>query len=179
MLKRRLTGRNFRKALAHTRRSRLNPTQIRLLVLDFDGVMTDNKVYLDESGREMVCCFRADGLGIEELKRSGVKVLVISKERNRVVKARCQKLGVKSIQGIDDKLKTLREVLRGLNIPPSQVCYLGNDINDIECVKLAGLGCAVRDSHPGLLKEADYVTEKKGGRGAVREICDLILGRTA
>lgn len=179
MLKRKLTKRSFRETSSPTRRPGPKPGRIRLLVLDFDGVMTDNKVYVDENGREMVCCSRADGLGIENLKKSGVKVLIISKERNRVVRTRCAKLKVKSIQGIDDKLKTLRQALRGMSILPRQVSYLGNDINDIECVKFAGLGCAVRDSHPGLLKAADYVTEKKGGNGAVREVCDLILGSNA
>lgn len=149
--------------------------RIKLLVLDFDGVMTDNKVYVDENGKETVCCSRQDGLGIENLKNSGVKILVISKEKNRVVSARCKKLRIKSIQGVEDKSKILKQLLKDLNIPPRQVCYLGNDITDIECVKLAGLGCAVRDSHPALLEVADYITINKGGNGAVREICDLIL----
>lgn len=149
--------------------------RIKLLVLDFDGVMTDNKVYVDENGKETVCCSRQDGLGIENLKKSGVKILVISKEKNRVVSARCKKLRIKSIQGAKDKSKILKQLLKDLNIPPRQVCYLGNDITDMECVKLAGVGCAVRDSHPSLFKVADYVTINKGGNGAVREICDLIL----
>ena len=150
--------------------------KIKLLVLDFDGVMTNNKVYIDENGKEMVCCSRADGLGIENLKKQGVKILVLSKERNRVVKARCKKLKVKCVQKVNDKLKTLNQALEEMNILPSQVCYLGNDINDIECVKFVGLGCAVRNSHLTLLRVADYVTKNKGGDGAVREICDLILG---
>lgn len=161
MVKRKITKKDFKK--------------VKLLVLDFDGVMTDNKVYVDENGKETVCCSRSDGLGIERLKKFGVKILVISKEKNKVVTARCKKLKIRCIQRIDDKLKTLKQILKDTDIPPSQVCYLGNDINDIECIKLAGFGCAVRDSHPALLKVADYVTKNKGGDGVVREACDLIL----
>lgn len=150
--------------------------KVKLLVLDFDGVMTNNKVYVDEDGKEMVCCSRADGLGIERLKKSGINIWVISKERNKAVDARCKKLKIRCVQGIDDKLKVLKRILKDTAICPSQVCYLGNDINDIECVKLVGVGCAVRDSHPALLKVASYVTKNEGGDGAVREICDLILG---
>lgn len=152
-----------------------NFQKVKLLVLDFDGVVTDNKVYVNEDGKEMVCCSRGDGLGIEALKKFGIKILVISKEENKVVTARCKKLRVSSIQGIDNKLRALKQMLKKLNIPSSQVCYLGNDINDVECVKLAGFGCAVRDSYPTLLKAADYITTNKGGNGAVREICDLIM----
>lgn len=161
MVKKKIAKKDFRK--------------VKLLVLDFDGVMTDNKVYVNEDGKEMVCCSRGDGLGIENLKKIGIKILVISKEENKVVTARCKKLRVSSVQGIDNKLRTLKQVLKKLNIPPSQVCYLGNDINDVECVKLAGFGCAVRDAHPTLLKVVDYTTKNKGGNGAIREICDLIM----
>lgn len=165
------------KAAYLSRRLSKRPSKarIKLLVLDFDGVMTDDKVYVDENGKETVCCSRQDGLGIESLKKSGVKIMVISKEKNRVVSARCKKLRIKSIQGAKDKSKILKQLLKDLNLPPRQVCYLGNDITDLECIKLAGVGCAVRDSHPALFKVADYVTINKGGNGAVREICDLIL----
>lgn len=149
--------------------------KVKLLVLDFDGVMTDNKVYVNEDGKEMVCCSRGDGLGIEALKKFGIKILVISKEENKIVTARCKKLRVSSVQGIDNKLRALKQMMKKLNIPPSQVCYLGNDINDVECVKLAGFGCAVRDAHPEVLKVANFVTKNCGGNGAVREICDLIM----
>lgn len=160
MIKQKITKKDFRK--------------VKLLILDFDGVMTDNKVYVNENGEEMVCCSRSDGLGIENLRKSGLSIWVLSKEKNKVVDARCKKLKIRSIQGIDDKLKALKQILKDTDISPSQVCYLGNDINDIECVKLAGFGCAVKDSHPELLKVANYVTKNKGGNGAVREICELI-----
>jgi YrbI family 3-deoxy-D-manno-octulosonate 8-phosphate phosphatase len=150
--------------------------KIKLLVLDFDGVMTDNKVYVAKDGKETVCCSRADGMGIECLKKQKIKVMVLSKEKNRVVEARCKKLKLKSIQGIDDKVKILKRILKEEGLSPLRVCYLGNDINDIECGKFVYIGCAVRDSHPSLLRAADYVTKAAGGNGAVREVCDLILG---
>lgn len=163
--------------MAKTKLRKKDFKKVKLLVLDFDGVMTDNKVYVDEDGKELVCCSRSDGLGIENLKEAGVKIWVLSKERNKAVDARCKKLKIRCIQGIDDKLKTLRKILKDTDISPSQICYLGNDINDIECVKSAGFGCAVKDSHPSLLKVADFVTKNKGGDGAVREVSELILGR--
>lgn len=161
MAKQKISNKDFRKP--------------KLLVLDFDGVMTNNKVYVDESGREMVCCSRSDGLGIERLRKAGIKTWVLSKERNKVVRTRCKKLKIRCVQGVDDKLKRLKKMLKDKGISPLQVAYLGNDINDIECVKLAGLGCAVRDSHPDLFKAANYVTKNKGGDGAVREVCELIV----
>lgn len=156
-----------------------NFKKIKLLVLDFDGVMTDNKVYIDESGREFVCCSRSDGLGIELLKKKDIKVIVISREKNRVVKTRCEKLKIPYIQGVNDKVSILQQVIKKHKISVSSVCYLGNDITDIGCVKSVGLGCAVLDSHPSLLKVAKFTTRKRGGNGAVREICELILGKPA
>jgi YrbI family 3-deoxy-D-manno-octulosonate 8-phosphate phosphatase len=133
-------------------------------------------VYVAKDGRETVCCSRADGLGIECLKKQGIKVMVLSKEKNRVVEARCKKLKLKCIQGIDDKATMLKQILKEEDLSPLRVCYLGNDVNDTECVKFVYIGCAVRDSHPSLLRAADYVTKTSGGNGAVREVCDLILG---
>jgi YrbI family 3-deoxy-D-manno-octulosonate 8-phosphate phosphatase len=149
--------------------------KIKLLVLDFDGVMTDNRVLVSEDGKEFVFCYRGDGLGIEMLRKKGIEVIVISKEKNPVVQARCNKLKIECWQGIDDKETIfLREIKkRGLNL--EDVCFIGNDITDLGCIKKAGLGIAVADSEEPLLDIADYVTKRKGGKGAVREICNLIL----
>jgi len=150
--------------------------KIKFLVLDFDGVITDNKVYMDQDGKEMVCCSRADGLGIERIKEAGIKVAVISKEINKVVNARCEKMKIKAFRGVNNKAGVFEMVLQKFRAEPQQTCYLGNDINDIECIKLAGVGCAVKDAHKLVRKAANYVTKKSGGNGAIREICDLILG---
>ena len=152
-----------------------NPAQIKLLACDFDGVMTNNKVIVDENGKESVICSRADGFGIELLKNKGVEVIVISKEKNKVVKARCDKLKISYIQGINDKLSILKKELAKRSLSQEEVCFIGNDINDIECIKYAGIGIAVNDSYPEVKKAADIVTKKKGGDGAVREVADMIM----
>ena len=151
---------------------------VKLLALDFDGVMTDNKVYVDDRGNETVRCSRSDGLGIERLTMKGIKVLVISKEKNKVVRTRCKKLGIACIQGVERKTTILRQRAKVLKIPLRKTCYVGNDINDMECMRAAGIGCAVCDAHPNVLRCADYITKRRGGAGAVREVCDLIVEGT-
>jgi len=148
----------------------------RLLVLDFDGVLTDNKVYVDENGKEMVMCDRGDGLGIELLKqKTDIGIVIISKEKNKVVAMRAQKIGVECMQGVDDKLSIIKRYIAKKGLSVKEVCFVGNDVNDIECLKNVGLSVAVRDSHSEVLKNVDYITLADGGRGAVREICDKII----
>lgn len=167
---------------------------IRLLVLDFDGVLTDNKVLVDETGRESIVCNRSDGLGLERLKARGVRVMVLSQERNGVVAARCRKLGLPCLQGCTDKLGTLQRIVEGDlqfgcnevwggkgergdfgGIQRSQVAYVGNDVNDLACLRWVAWPIAVADAVPEVLASAKYVTRSAGGRGAVREICDLLV----
>jgi len=150
-------------------------SKIKLMVCDFDGVMTDNKVIVKEDGSEAVICNRSDGLGIETLKNFGIGVMVLSKERSKVVAARCNKLKIGCIFGSDDKLRSLREEVKKRNLSLEQVCFIGNDINDIECLKAACIGIAVADSHEKVLEIADIVTKRKGGEGAIREVCDMLL----
>lgn len=149
--------------------------KIKLLVLDFDGVMTNNKVIVDEDGKESVICDRRDGLGLEMLRKKGIEVIVISKETTDVVKVRCNKLWIKYIDGIDDKATTLCKELSKRKLAHSKVCFVGNDVNDIDCIKTAGIGIAVADAHPEVIKIADLVTKNKGGDGAVRWVCEWIL----
>lgn len=151
-------------------------SNIKLLVCDFDGVMTDDSVIVDENGKESVICKRGDGLGIELIKKKGIEVIVISKEKNLVAKIRCEKLKIKILYGIDDKIELFKKEIKNRNLSFDQVCYMGNDINDLDCIKEAGIGVAVADSHKKVIEIADYITTKKGGKGAVREVCDLILG---
>ena len=149
--------------------------KIKLLVLDFDGVMTDNRVLVQEDGKEAVFCNRGDGLGIEILKKAGVEVLVISKEKNKVVLARCKKLKIKCLNNIDNKYNLFLKEVKKRNLKLETVCFVGNDVNDLQCIKNAGIGVAVADSQQSVLDIADYVTKKKGGEGVVREVADLIL----
>lgn len=148
---------------------------IRLVVFDFDGVFTDNRVLVNEDGKEAVFCNRSDGYGLKLLKEAGINIFVISSEVNPVVSARCRKLNLDCIQAVEDKFKALKEIADRLNIPLENVGYLGNDINDIECLKNVGLAAAVKDSHPLVFKYCNYITKLPGGYGAVREFCDLIL----
>ena len=148
---------------------------IRLLVLDFDGVLTDNRVLVDEQGTEAVVCHRGDGMGLERLRQTDVEVYVLSKERNRVVSARCEKLKIPVLQACDDKLTALKRLAAERSLEPSQIAFMGNDINDLPCMRWVGLCIAVADAVMEVRKEACHVTTRAGGNGAVREICDLIL----
>ncbi len=150
--------------------------RIRFLVLDFDGTLTDNKVYVDQSGKETVMADRGDGLGLEYLrKHSDVGVFILSKETNPVTSARAKKLGIECRQDADDKESEFRMLLEDKVVSEDQVCFVGNDLNDIGCIKMAGLGIAVADAYQQVSAAADYITGRPGGSGAVREVCELIM----
>lgn len=151
------------------------PDQISLLVMDFDGVFTDNRVWVDSDGRELVVASRADGMGLSILRQTGVKVVVLSSETDPVVAARCRKLDLPLRQGVFDKELVLRELLNEHTVDPAQAVYLGNDVNDIPCFELVGCAVVVADAHPKALERADLILRRSGGQGAIRELCDLIL----
>lgn len=147
---------------------------MRLIVFDFDGVFTDNRVFVGDDGGEYVVCNRADGLGLARL-RERVDCLVLSTETNPVVARRCEKLKLDYVQGCADKWETLKAILRQRKIDPSQVAYVGNDINDLGCLENVGLAVCVADAYPEVKAVSHFVTSRRGGEGAVREICDVIL----
>lgn len=149
--------------------------RLRMLVLDFDGVLTDNTVSVSSHGVETVTCWRGDGIGTAAVMADGVPVVVVSKERDPVVGVRCEKLRLEYHQGIDDKAPFLVALLTDRGIDPADVAYVGNDINDLGCLLLVGLPIAVADAHRDVMDVVRFVTEAPGGRGAVREVCDLIL----
>ena len=153
------------------------PDTIDAVVFDFDGVMTDDAVYVDETGRETVRASRRDGLGIGQLRATNVPCLVLSKERNPVVSRRCEKLQIECLQGIDEKLGTLREWLAAKNARASHTVYVGNDVNDLECMRAVGFAVAVGNADHRAKAAAHWVCEAPGGEGAVREICELLLTR--
>jgi N-acylneuraminate cytidylyltransferase len=156
---------------------RLLPEEPALLALDFDGVLTDDRVYVSEDGREMVACTRGDGLGITLLRRASFPVLVISTEPNPVVSARCAKLGIECLQDCRKKADDLARFLRERGIPRERLVFVGNDINDIGCLRLAGCGLAVADAHPLVKEAAAGVLSHPGGRGAVREVAEMLIVR--
>lgn len=151
------------------------PRRVRLLVLDFDGVLTDNRVWVDAEGREMVASDRGDGWGLARLRERGVEVVVLSTETHPVVAARCRKLGLPYLQGAGDKAQALTALLAERGIPAEETIFLGNDANDLPCFPLVGCALAVADAHPSVLARADQVLRHPGGRGAVRELCDLLI----
>lgn len=153
------------------------PKNVRLIVLDFDGVMTDDLVTVDENGTESVRCSRSDGLGIRLVKEAGIAVVVISSETNRVVAARCKKLGIDFVQGTLQKTEKLREYCQEKKIDSANAVYVGNDVNDIACFPVVGCALVPSDAHEKALAAADIVLTRTGGHGAVREACDRILDR--
>ena len=151
------------------------PDKPALVVLDFDGVLTDNRVWVSEAGEESVACNRSDGMGLSMLRKSGIQVVVLSTERNPVVAARCKKLNLPCDQGIDDKRSALLRLTKQYGADMDDVVYIGNDVNDLACINMVGCGIAVADAHPSVLNAADIVLTNRGGYGAVREFCDLLL----
>jgi N-acylneuraminate cytidylyltransferase len=154
---------------------RPRPEKVELLVLDFDGVLTDNRVWVDQDGREMVAANRSDSYGINLLRQAGVETVVISKETNPVVTTRCRKMNIPCIQGEDNKEITLKKLMVDQGIKPAHAVYCGNDLNDLPCFPLVGWAVAVADSVPEVVRQADFVLKRPGGHGAVRELCELIL----
>ena len=148
---------------------------IKAISFDFDGVFTDNRVYVMENGDEAVVCNRSDGMGISMLITRGVPLVIISSEKNPVVAARGAKLNLEVIQGVNDKLPKLVDWAGENGLSLDQIAFVGNDVNDLQCLKRAGLGIAVADAYPIAIDAADFVLTKKGGHGAVREIADLWL----
>jgi 3-deoxy-D-manno-octulosonate 8-phosphate phosphatase (KDO 8-P phosphatase) len=147
--------------------------KIRLVAFDFDGVFTDNMVYVYQDGSEAVRCNRSDGIGLQKLKKLGIETVIISTESNPVVSARAQKLKIRCFQNCEDKRKTLENVAREFGISLDEVAFVGNDINDRPCLTCVGLPIVVQDAHPDVISLARYRAEAHGGYGAVREICDL------
>ena len=154
----------------------LRPNAVDAIVFDFDGVLTDNRVLVFEDGREAVFCNRADGLGCEILRKAGVRLFILSKERNPVVSARGRKLAVPVVQCADDKETALKEICTAGGLDPARVVFVGNDTNDLPAMALVGYPVAVADAHPEVLAAAWQTLATRGGDGVVREIVDRILG---
>ena len=157
------------------------PQKIELIICDFDGVLTDNRVWTDQDGNESIAAYRSDSLRINELRAMGMEIMIISSEPNTVVATRAKKMGVEAIHGvgIQEKGRVMREVLKQKNIKSENVIYIGNDFNDLPCFEIAGWSVAVADAYPEVIRAADHVLAKAGGQGALRELCDLILSRVS
>jgi YrbI family 3-deoxy-D-manno-octulosonate 8-phosphate phosphatase len=145
-------------------------TAIKLIIYDFDGVMTNNTVLVSSGGIESVFCNRSDGLAVSEIKKTGIHQCIISTEENYVVKKRAEKLGIPCIQGVPDKKDALLEYVKNNHFELKCVAYVGNDINDLEAMKLAVIKIAPKDAVSEVLAISDIITQAKGGDGVIYEI---------
>lgn len=154
----------------------LLPAQVDAVIFDFDGVLTDNSVYVTQDGQESVRCDRGDGWGINRMHKAGIKMAVMSTEENPVVQARCTKLNLECFHQLgDNKTECFTNWCAEHHLKMSNTLYVGNDENDIGCLVAAGAGVVPEDAHESAKQVADLVLCAKGGNGAVRELCDLIL----
>jgi 3-deoxy-D-manno-octulosonate 8-phosphate phosphatase (KDO 8-P phosphatase) len=148
---------------------------IKAIAFDFDGVFTNNKVYVNQFGIESVACSRSDGIGIKRLEELGIKMVIISTESNPVVSVRAKKIGIEVYQSVEDKSKALKLWSEKINVSLENIAFLGNDINDICAFSIVGFPIAVNDSFLEILTHTKYKLKSNGGEGAVRELCDLIF----
>jgi 3-deoxy-D-manno-octulosonate 8-phosphate phosphatase (KDO 8-P phosphatase) len=151
--------------------------RLELLCFDVDGVLTDGGLYYTDGGDELRKFDVKDGLGIKAVLALGIKVAVITGSDAPAINHRCRRLGIGHVlTGVEDKLAAFRQLCADLAVPPARAGYLGDDVNDLPILKIAGLPLAVADAMPGVRAAAAYVTKAIGGRGAAREVCDLVLG---
>lgn len=149
---------------------------IKLLLLDVDGVMTDGRIIYDQQGNELKAFDVKDGHGLKMLQRAGVRVGIITGRSSAVVSRRAQELGIDILyQGAKVKLDPYLEILKQTGLQDDQVAYMGDDLVDLPVLRRVGFSATVADAVPQLAQLVDYVTERNGGRGAVREVCDLLL----
>ena len=148
--------------------------RIRFAVFDFDGVFTDNRVWVNERGEEFLAFTRSDGLGLRRLDEVGVQYLIVSMERNPIVGARAEKLRADCVQGVDDKLSVLHERTQQLTVSMNETAFVGNDINDAECLRAVGVPVVPADAWPEVRSLASWVLSRPGGAGCVREFCDAV-----
>jgi YrbI family 3-deoxy-D-manno-octulosonate 8-phosphate phosphatase len=145
---------------------------IRFVAFDFDGVFTDDAVYVSQDGVEMVRCWRGDGLGIRKLDKLGIGSAILSTETNPIVTVRARKMRIRCFQGLENKYESLAAIAEEAHIDLRAFAYVGNDINDFVCFTAVGLPIGVRNAHPDVLGCIRYRTDTPGGYGAVREVCD-------
>ncbi len=149
---------------------------IRLLVMDVDGTLTDGKVYYSGNGEELKQFSIRDGMGIELLKLAGIDTAIITAENSNIVKARASKLNIKHvILGSKNKRKSLMELAEKLSLKMDKIAFIGDDINDIQALEIAGLAACPSDANEQVKLVSDYVCQNQGGNGAVRELTEHIL----
>jgi YrbI family 3-deoxy-D-manno-octulosonate 8-phosphate phosphatase len=148
--------------------------RVRFAIFDFDGVFTDNRVWVNERGEETLAFSRSDGLGLRRLDQVAVSYLIVSMEPNPIVATRARKMGIDCVQGVDDKLLVVHERAEAEGIALDEVAYVGNDVNDADCLRAVGLPVVPADAWPEVIPLARWVLTRPGGYGCVREFCDAV-----
>ena len=154
---------------------RYNLDEIDVIIFDFDGVLTNNKVYLNDQGEEFVSCSRSDGLAFNALKKLNARVMIVSSENNKVVTARGSKLGIEVFQGIGEKLSFIENLAESEKFNLEKVFYIGNDLNDFKIMERVKFSACPADSHPDIKRISDNVLKTNGGDGVVIEIVEVLL----
>ncbi len=149
---------------------------IRLLALDVDGVLTDGRLYFSAQGEALKTFHVRDGAGLVQLRKAGIEIAIISGRNSEAVNIRMRELGIQHVhQGINDKRAVLQQLKDALHIKDDGICCVGDDTPDMPMFALSHLAIAVADAHPQVRAAAHHVTQLRGGKGAVREVCDLLL----
>ncbi len=150
--------------------------QLKLLILDVDGVLTDGRLFFDKNGDEYKSFHARDGHGIKLLRQTGVEIAVISGRKSQSVALRMKALGVEYVyQGHENKIAAFNEIIQSMGIKPEQAAHMGDDLLDLPIMVRVGLSIAVNDANDAVKDYADWCTETSGGLGAVREVCDFIM----
>ncbi len=150
--------------------------KIKLLILDVDGVLTDGRIIMNDSGEEIKCFHVRDGHGLRLLMNAGIHVVIITGRKSKTVEHRAKDLGIQEVyQGVENKESLVKKLMLQKKVDKEQVCCMGDDLPDLPMFNQVGVSIAVADACSELRTEADFVTRKRGGKGAVREVCELIL----
>lgn len=157
--------------------AKISINDVDLIAYDFDGVMTDNKVIISESGKEYVVVNRSDGLAISKIKEMGIPQLILSAETNNIVKIRARKLNIPVLSGVKDKKKVIISYCNKKNFDLKKVIFVGNDISDTEVMKIVGYPIAPQDAYKIVKGKAAMITKAKGGEGVIRELYDILKGQ--
>ena len=153
----------------------MNLERIKFIVFDFDGVFTDNRVIVSQDGTESAICSRSDGFGLSKMRELKIDMMILSTEVVPIALFRASKLKIECVIGCENKLVKLREIFKDRNLSSDDVAFVGNDINDIECLKEVGFPVCVNDAYPEVKEVCKLVLTRNGGYGAVREFCDIIF----
>ena len=152
----------------------VNLREFKCIFYDFDGVMTDNRVLVDEEGKESVFVNRGDGYAVAQIKKLGIRQVIVSTEQNPVVERRAEKLGIEVIHGVEDKAETIKDWCCMNNVNVSKTIFIGNDLNDLSAMNIVGFKCAPADAEGEILEIADWISAKKGGEGVIRDFLSLL-----